>query len=231
MNIPKHYFENTFGEFEDYLLTQPYQIYAYKPGDILFSDLSNHNKYFFYIIRGYTMVSATTEDGNKKVMCFYAQGTITNLLIDMNPQSIFETEFIQALTNVTVLAFKKEDILEIIRSNFNFARRIIMFQNELIALLTYHCLTLPYVRSETRLYDFLYMSWCTPPSVHEKEPETIYISQEHIAQYIGVTRTQTARLIKKMREENLIKTHRCSIKIIDINTIRSRCSSVLKMNK
>lgn len=228
MKIPRHYYENVFLKFEDYLLNKKYKIMHYKKKEILFQDLDvSQTNIYYYILDGYTKICGYTGDGEKKILCFYGKGTFTNLCFDNDVYSVYLSEYLEAITNVTILMFPKETIIEILKNDFDFTMSMFAFNNDLISLLSYHSITIPYLACDTRLCDFLYMSYVYHPSAQNNFPENIFVSQEDIANYIGVTRTQISRSIHKLRELGIISTGHKMITIRDTDMLLSHCSPVI----
>ncbi|MGG7212617.1 helix-turn-helix domain-containing protein [Clostridium nigeriense] len=60
---------------------------------------------------------------------------------------------------------------------------------------------------------------------------TIELNQEEIANLIGASRIQVARVLHLLKENKIIKTNRNSIKILDVKKLSELCSKdVLKSN-
>ncbi|MGG7058939.1 helix-turn-helix domain-containing protein [Clostridium tertium] len=60
---------------------------------------------------------------------------------------------------------------------------------------------------------------------------TIELNQEEIANLIGASRIQVARVLHLLRENKIIKTNRNSIKTLDMKKLSELCSKdVLKSN-
>lgn len=228
MRIPRHYYEGYFSEFEDYLLQQKHTVQRYNKGETLFKKMPVANVYF-YILEGQSMVYGITMQGEKKVQCYYGAGCFSSLAISEELDSIYYNQNNEALSDMTVLLFERETILKILQERFDFVLAMLEFTNELAALLSYHNLTLAYLPSLTKLCDFLYMSYVHCPSQQKDTPHLVYYSQEQIANYIGVTRTQVSRLLKTLKEQNLIETRRGCIEIIDPQQLLARCSRVVNL--
>lgn len=229
MKIPRHYYKDDFSEFESYLLLKKHKLVKYKKGDRLFNEFEFNESptVYYYIIKGRAFVYGLTEDGSKKLMCYYDKGTFTNPCLDNEQFSIYQSEFMEAANDVDILIFEKSTIIEILKDNFNFTLKIISFNNDLISLLSYQCLTLPYLKSETKLCDFIYMSYYYNSLPQYYNTHRINITQEEIANFIGITRTQVTRLLKILRKDLILQTYRGFIIILDVNSLLQRCSNVI----
>lgn len=229
MRIPKHFFSHYFTDMEHVLLAKPHTRHRFSKGEILFYDVYKENVYY-YIKQGQCMVYGLSEEGSQKLLCYYADGVFTNLAIGDEIDSIYNCELIEAMSDVEVIMFSKNVILELLQENFEFVKRMLVFTNDLLVLLSYHSLTLAYLPSETKLCDYLYMCYEYYPSVQTKEGKTINICQVQIASYIGVTRTQVSRIIKRLRDQSLIDTNRGRICIKQPEKLLLKCTKVINCN-
>lgn len=226
MKLPRHFFEGCFTRFEEYLLKQKHILAPFRKGERLLRDHKIANAYF-YIQSGTCAIYSTTEQGARKISCFYSSGCFTNIAIDDNLESIYFHQVIEALSDGTVLLFDKETILKILRENFDFVLQMLSFTNEMLALLTYQNLTLPCLPSDTKLCDCLYMFYHYHTRFQKENPRRLWYSQEQIGDCIGVTRTQVTRLLRSLKAQGIIETHRGSIEIIDPPRLLEQCSNVV----
>lgn len=229
MRLHRHFFEGYFNHCEEYILSYSHSTLHYKKGDLLFHDigLEGGKNIYYYIKSGYTIAHSTTENGATKILCYYASGTFPNVDLIEEAFSTYASEVVEALTDTTVLVFEQDTIAEMLKNSFDFTKALLNFSSEIIALLSYQAMVLPNLSAEVRLCDFLYLSYRFAPSVQKHKPESVFASQEQIAQYIGVTRTQVTRLLKTLKEENLIETRRGYIRMLDVPAIRKKCSSTI----
>lgn len=226
MKIPKHYFSNSLGGLESVVLNKPHTVQRYQKGELLFTSYSREYVYY-YIRKGQCVVYGLTERGDQKVLCYYADGVFSHVAVQEEFYSIFDHELIEAVTDVEVCLFRQQDILELLRENFDLVLSMLRFTNELLVLLSYHSLMLAYLPSDKKLYDYLYMCHSHYPKIERDGRKVIAINQSEIASYIGVTRTQVTRLLKQLKAERLIETCRGQIIILDPERLLSRCTRVI----
>lgn len=227
LRIPRHYFEGYFSDMEDYLLGKRHKRVSCRKGEQPFFNGHSLKNLYFYILSGAATVHGYTEQGDRKEMCCYASGVFGLLGIDDNLDSIYHNELMRALTDMEILLFERETVLDMLQENHRFVLRILAFHNDMIALLSYHSLMLAYLPSEVRLCDYLYMCYLYYPSSKTLHPEVLCVYQEQIASYIGVTRTQVTRLLRSLKESGLIQTSRGHIILTDPERLLQRCSKVI----
>lgn len=230
MELPRHYYEDCFSDLEPYLLAHEHQVLHYRKGELFFSDLhfSINDKFYYYIQSGLAFAHGTTDNGDKKIICFYGKGSLS--VADTLPYyyQTYLAVYMEALTDVTILLYNYETMMRMLTNSFALCMRVINFDSEMIAMLTYQVATLPMLSAECRLCDFLYQCYLYPVKLIQDEPRVLHVSQTQLAQYVGVTRIQIGRIVRELRMQGILATGRGLIRLLDVERLREKCSSSLR---
>ena len=126
----------------------------------------------------------------------------------------------KAFTYVQAYKLEYKNLRSIILDNPSIALTIIEHNCDFTSFLFYEISSLSYDSIKRKVSNILYSLFCNGPF----EDNIIDLKQEEIANIIGSSRMQVARVLQFLRENNVIKTHRNSLEILDIQKLKEMCS-------
>ena len=112
---------------------------------------------------------------------------------------------IQALTDVAVTAFKREDFYQFSLRNPALMDRLIEHQSAYINMLIYDVAHQRYNYTFLKLCNFLFLM----AENNRDGSHSVAITQENIANLLGVGRNHVTKCLSRLRQENIIKVQRC----------------------
>ena len=127
---------------------------------------------------------------------------------------------IQALTDVAVTAFKREDFYQFSLRNPALMDRLIEHQSAYINMLIYDVAHQRYNYTFLKLCNFLFLM----AENNRDGSHSVAITQENIANLLGVGRTHVTKCLSRLRQENIIKVQRGCIHILDLDRLAAYCS-------
>ena len=232
MIIPRYYFGADYISFEEYLLQECDSIQHFPKGSFLNGTDIDYNT-IYYILDGLGQFYILHESGKRSIISIHGYGTIYPLFRDLDggeyPLKQYKLEgnlFFQAITDMKVAAFSYETMSRLITSNSKFCHRSLQSYLNYINLLLYRVTTSDHDDAEKKVCNYLF-------SMHYYGKQLVvgnqlFVTQEDIADFLGLTRTHVSRILKRLIGEEIISIGRKSITINDINQLLNHCSSDIK---
>lgn len=217
MLIPRYFFTNDFQNFYEYFLTKPHKKKDLDKGSYLWKPNTLMEK-IHYIVSGTAQNYVEHEKGHKKIISFHGRGTVFPGYhgLDFKIENAIITK---AMTNMQVLEFEKSDFGEMVRENSLLAMKLINWYASYVNLLLYENAHQEYNSSFIKLCNLLYLLF-----IHDSEHSLTNISQNDIADILGISRVHLTRALNKLRHENIIITQRRQIQIINTDKLIQYCS-------
>ena len=171
-----------------------------------------------YIVSGTAQNYVEHEKGHKKIISFHGRGTVFPGYhgLDFKIENAIITK---AMTDMQVLEFEKSDFGEMVRENSSLAMKLINWYASYVNLLLYENAHQEYNSSFIKLCNLLYLLF-----IHDSEHSLTNISQNDIADILGISRVHLTRALNKLRHENIIITQRRQIQIINTDKLIQYCS-------
>lgn len=214
---PRYFFTNDFKIFHDYFLSKPHKKLTFNKGDYLWEQNKLVEK-IHYIITGTAQNYIEHENGHKKIISFHGEGTVFPGYHSLNFK-IENAIITKAMSNMQVLEFTKENFGEMLQENTKLNAQLIDWYASYVNLLLYENAHQEYNSSFIKLCNLLYLLLA-----YNKEYSVNNISQNDIADILGISRVHLTRGLNKLRQENIIITKRKQIQIIDLNGLIKYCS-------
>ena len=165
---------------------------------------------------GMIKVSKTAVSGRSVVLAVHGAGALVGELATIDEQSRAAT--VETLEETTVLAIPAADFARLVADNIDLATAL----NKLLALrireLTDQVLRLGTSDGRTRLASRLVE--LLPPDSPAPVRIRLPLSQKELAEWVGLSREAVVRALSELRKENLIRTARMSVEILDVDGIR-----------
>ena len=219
MLIPRYYFSNDYTDFYEYFLTQPHTRKTFRKNDCLWNP-GEPVTHVYYIISGIALTVLEHENGSRKISSLHSAGTV----FPGSHRSVFKIEHSRstiALSDMETLCFPNEYFLQMICENKELTLRTLDWNASYINLLLYESAHQDYNNSFLKLCNLLYLFSQNSP---EENGRRISLTQENIAEILTVTRVNAARNLSRLRDEQIIVSHRKWIEIINPQALEAYCS-------
>lgn len=232
MVIPKYYYCADFLPYKDYLIEQCDCIKSFKRGEYLNGAGSNYNT-IYYLISGIGYFYVLHESGKRSIISMHGSGDIYPLFRDLEDGSTpFQLErsiFFQAMSDVEVAVFSYKTMKALIDTREDFCHKWIRAYNNYINLLLYRITTSDNDTGATKVCNYLY-SMYTYADKPIKENGALHLSQEEIAEMLGMTRIHLSRILNGLVSEKVVTLGRKLITISDFEALKRGCSKEIIPN-
>lgn len=218
MQTPRYYFSDEFKKFEEVIKNSNSKLEYFKKGEYLSATGEELDK-IYYILDGTVKMSLIHESGREKTFSFHGPGT----LIPYYYPSKFKLEkslLLYAVTDIDVLSVDKLDFAGILESNFELCNIHFDVYVKLVNLLMYDIGNQLFNDSLVKTCNFLYSYL----KIGESKNNIIDISQDELASIVGLNRISVAKNLKLLRDQDVIKTSRNRIVIVDSQKLLQLCS-------
>lgn len=220
MLMPRYVFSNDFLPFQDYFLASPHRVRHFHIGDRLWRAGAPHEE-IHYILEGIEMHYALHENGHRKIISFHGAGTVFPGYhqLDFKIERSLVTE---ALTEMTVLAFTRDQFKQMFESNASLAEAVVNWYAAYVNRLLFEAVHQEYNTSFLRLCNLLYLFAANTPA---PESAVLPFTQDTLAELLSLSRVQLTRALARLRQEGIIATQRGALHIVDLNALAAYCSS------
>lgn len=213
------FFENQFTDFKPLLLDIG-EKWLLEKGSIITDNEAP--LYLYYVEKGIFKLSVDHIEGIRKTICFHGEGSICPYSLSRPIDDKFQIDVdffvITAITDIETIRIRPEDFYQALKENPDLS----------IAMLDYVVMhsNLFMRESLTLSYDSAFVKTCNIVYIytHYLNKMGINLTQSEIGEMIGETRLEVARSLKKLREQNIIKTSRNHIKVLDAETLKLYCN-------
>lgn len=206
---------NNFSYFEEYLLSVRHNVIKRIKGETInnYGEFFNYN---YYILNGKVRSTMISDTGHLRfVPTGYKKGAIFPLYYP-SPVPFEQTVAFIAGADCTILAYENVVMEECVNSNPDFNRAMygcyVNMVNEMSEEINNHI----YRTGIQNMCDFFLKTL-------EENPEwddTLCFTQDELAFYIGLNRSNVARCLKQLREEEILETHRNKIIVKNIKKMK-----------
>jgi CRP-like cAMP-binding protein len=219
MLIPRYFFTGEFTQFYNYFLTCPHVVEKYKKNDYLWPP-GEKLTHVFYIHTGIAQTFIEHEEGYKKILSFHGKGTIFPMGSHRIDFKIENAHITKALMDMTVLKFTRQTFYSMAQENKALNAQVLDWLSMFINLLIYETAHQEYNKSFIKLCNLLYVFSKNSPFGESN----IEFTQEDIANILALDRVNVANNLARLREENIIITHRNRIEITNPAALQSYCT-------
>lgn len=220
MLMPRYYFADDFRPFYEYFLSQPHRKRVFHQGEYLWAPGQPYEK-IHYIISGASMHYADHENGRRKIISFHGAGTVypgyrpNDFKIELSLTTV-------ALSEMKVLEFTVPQFQKMFKANTALAGQVVNWYSMFINRFLFETVHQEYNSSIVKVCNLLYLLTVNQPS---NSGLVIGMTQDQLAELLGLSRVQITRELTKLRNEGLISTSRGKIVITDLPALAKCCTS------
>lgn len=219
MQTPRYIFADDFSGFEEYFRTVPHKRRSFKRGESLWAPGQPFSP-IYYILSGLTLTCIHHEGGHRKILSFHGQGTVFPVYHN-NEFKIEKSIVTQALGDVEVMEFSRQQFHDMLKKNFSLSETVINWYAAYVNLLLYETAHQEYNSAFIKLCNLLYL-------LAEKDKKAggkISLTQEELADILAANRVNLSRNLARLRQEGIIATSRKQIDVIRPDLLAAYCSN------
>lgn len=220
MLTPRYIFADDFKQFYQYFLSQPHIKKTFRKGDYLWTPGSPCEK-IHYIVSGAAVHYADHENGRRKIISFHAAGTVYPGY-HLNDYKIELSLTTAALSEMNVLEFTKEQFQKMFECNTALSEQVVNWYSMYVNRFLFETVHQEYNSSLIKLCNLLYLLTAAQTSLPKF---TLEMTQDELAELLGLSRVQLTRGLSELRKRNIILTKRNQIKVIDLAALAALCTS------
>lgn len=219
MRTPRYLFTGDFAAFADYFRAQPHQERRFRKGDYLWAPGQPFQS-LYYILSGVAQTYTAHENGRRKITSFHGAGTVFPGYHqqDFRIESAIVTV---ALTDLHALEFTKEQFRRMFEDNTQLNAQVVEWYAAYVNLLLYETAHQEYNSTFLKLCNLLYL---LPAQQAGPDGYVVAMTQDDLADILCVSRVQLTRGLSVLRAEQIIRTHRGRIEILDRPALAQYCS-------
>ncbi|SUP44438.1 Crp/Fnr family transcriptional regulator [Veillonella criceti] len=223
MLLPRYIFMNDFIELHSILKTAPFVKQQLGVGDFLWKP-DEQLQYIHYIESGLAKTYIVHETGRRKIISYHGVGTIFPVFheLDFKIEQALVTE---AVRPMTVLSFTRADFKVLVDTVGALYPHMVSWYARYINLLLYETAHQEYNAGFVKVCNILFLLQTTADAEGLK---SLSISQEELAEILGMSRVNLTRHIRRLRDEGIINTSRKCIEILKLAALLAYCSGETK---
>lgn len=220
MLTPRYFFADDFRQFYEYFLSQPHTARTFHKGDYLWKPGQPYEK-IHYIISGAAIHFADHENGRRKIISFHGAGTV----FPGYRQYDYKIELsliTAALSDMKVLEFTKDQFQKMFETNTALSEQVVNWHSMYINRFLFEIVHQEYNPSFVKICNLLYLLTVNQPACSGL---VIDMTQEELAEILGLSRIQLTRGLSDLRKQHIISTTRGKVYVVDLPALASLCSS------
>ena len=220
MLIPRYFFTDDFRQFYEYFLSQPHATRTFHKGDYLWKPGQPYEK-IHYIISGAAIHFADHENGRRKIISFHGAGTVFPGYRQYDYR--IELSLITAaLSDMKVLEFTKDQFQKMFETNTALSEQVVNWNSMYINRFLFEIIHQEYNPSFIKICNLLYLLTINQPACSGL---VIDMTQEELADILGLSRIQLTRGLADLRKQNIISTTRGKVHVINLPDLAKFCTS------
>lgn len=219
MLIPRYYFAYDFRTFYEYFLSQPHTERIFQKGEYLWKPGQPYDRIQYYV-SGASVHFSEHESGHRKIISFHGPGTIlpgyhtTSFRIELSLSTA-------ALSDIKVLEFTIPQFKAMFESNTSLAENVVNWYSKYVNRFLFETIHQKFNPSQVKLCNLLYLLTINQPS---NSGLTIEMTQEDIADILGMSRVQITRELTDLRSKGILSTTRSKLTVTDLPALASLCT-------
>ena len=222
---PRFHFAGEFSEFEAYFRSQPHTERVYGKGDLLWKPGQPYDRVNYYV-SGASVCYALHETGRRRLFCFQGPGTMLPGF-HTNDFRIELSLVIEALCEVRVLEFSVEVFRAMFASRSDLAKCVVNSYAKIVNRFLFESLHQEFNSSRVKLCYLLYLLTMHQPA---NSGLVIEMTQEDIADILGMSRVQITRELTWLRGQGILATTRGRITISDLPALAALCTDEARIS-
>ena len=219
MLMPRYYFADDFRAFNEYFFSQPHRERTFQKGDYLWKPGQPYDRIQYYV-SGASIHFSEHENGHRKIISFHGPGTIlpgyhtTDFRIELSLTTA-------ALSNVKVWEFTIPQFKAMFDTNAALAECVVNWYSKYVNRFLFETIHQEFNSSQVKLCNLLYLLTMNQPS---NSGLVIEMTQEDIADILGMSRVQITRELTDLRGRGILSTSRGRLTITDLPALASLCT-------
>lgn len=218
----KYYFSGDLSCFEDYFSTIEHQKRLYKKNEQL-TPIGEPMDEMFYILSGTLASAFLHETGRYKAFAFYGKGNMAPLYFpgDFN---VLRSMVFTAVSDLEVYVFNRHTFDQYLFCNQELNRAMYHCYVELVALHVQDNANQLFCSGLEKISNFFYIYLDNI----KNQNMTIDLTQSDITEYVGLNLKNVSKYLKVLRDEGVIETQRNKIVVLDLEKLKTFCSTVIR---
>lgn len=220
MLMPRYYFAHDFSSFYSYFLSQPHIRKTFRKGEYLWKPGQPYDRIQYYI-SGMSVHFSDHESGRRKIISFHGPGTILPgyHTDDFHIELSLTTA---ALSDVTVLEFTIPQFKKMFETNTALAESVVRWYSKYVNRFLFEIIHQDFNPSRVKLCNLLYLLTSSQPA---GSGLTIAMTQENMADILGMSRVQITRELSALRRQGILSTSRGKLTITNLSALEALCTS------
>lgn len=216
---PKYIFADGFRDLEDWFLKKPHTQVSFRQGEYLWAPDEPYHK-IYYIMEGVAEVFMEHESGKRRILPFHAEGTVYPMF-HYRQYKLENGLLCTAMTHVKALEFTQEQFSAMFDESEPLRRHVIDWFSSDTNLLLYELGHQDQNDSFVKLCNLLYILLV---SDHSKKNYLQALTQEDLADILGISLNNVTRSLTRLRQDGIIETGRKTITVTDPAALSELCS-------
>ena len=216
---PRYYFADDFRIFYEYFLSQPHTERTFHKGDYLWNPGQPYDRVQYYV-SGASVHFSEHESGRRKIISFHGPGTLFPGY-HTNDFRIEQSLTTVALSEIKVLEFTVPQFKAMFEENTSLAESVVNWYSMYVNRFLFETIHQEFNSSQVKLCNLLYLLTMNQPS---NSGPVIEMTQEYIADILGMSRVQITRELTDLRNRGILSTTRGKLTITDLPTLASLCT-------
>ena len=216
---PRYYFADDFRTFYNYFLSQPHSEREFHKGDYLWEPGQPYDR-IHYFISGAAVHFADHESGRRKIISFHGPGTVlpgyhtTDFKIELSLTTV-------ALSEIKVLEFTIPQFKAMFEANTDLSECVVNWYSRYVNRFLFETIHQEFNPSQVKLCNLLYLLTMNQPT---NSGLVIEMTQEDIADILGMSRVQITRELTELRRRSIIETSRGKLVVSDFPALSALCT-------
>lgn len=221
LTLPQYYYDGSFKPFDD-LLTNGLPREKYQ-ADIPLVSAGEFMDQTYYVHQGIIKLYIISNNGKEKTQWFIGPGGLFPLYSPLERRYKGERDELLVKTQIptTLTRISQSRIQQLIQDNPDFAKVMLRQYADFTAILLYDIINLASASSMTKVCNYIYQY------VKVLQPNGIVLSQEEIANNIGIPLLTLSRILKKLCAQRIINTGWKKIQVLNWQALLDYCSPEL----
>ena len=216
---PRYYFADDFRIFYEYFLSQPHTERTFHKGDYLWNPGQPYDRVQYYV-SGASVHFSEHESGRRKIISFHGPGTLFPGY-HTNDFRIEQSLTTVALSEIKVLEFTVPQFKAMFEENTSLAESVVNWYSMYVNRFLFETIHQEFNSSQVKLCNLLYLLTMNQPS---NSGLVIEMTQEYIADILGMSRVQITRELTDLRNRGILSTTRGKLTVTDLPTLASLCT-------
>lgn len=221
--LTRYYYIGEFSKYIDILKAYPHKEKIFQRGEYLCAP-SSALKSIYFVEKGLTKLSVTHDSGEDKIFGFWGEGSIFPIICTEQKFNLEYSILMKAVTSVKTIVFTPEVFKKILHEHDAVTYEVVDHYCRFCNMLLFNTTAQSYESVLTRICNVIYTY------LYYVKPENgcVQLSQEDIASIIGASRVTVARELSELRNQEIIKTSREKIFVLDHKKIQTYASEYCK---